>query len=138
MAISAGVKIVMSWVLTAQPHLGIMGAAWATNVDFGVAAVLNMYFVQRYVRFDINIKDTVKAIVATLVMGAVVLLTYDAVMTNCLNNTVATLVSIAVGAFTYGIVLLIAGGIETRDVEKVPKVGARLAMVLCRVGLLRK
>lgn len=80
MVVSAVVKTILSWYLTAIPSLGIKGAAWATNVDFGLAALLNMYFVYRYVGFSIDVKDTLKTIVATGVMGVVVLLSYDAVI----------------------------------------------------------
>lgn len=138
MVISALVKIIMSWTLTAMPSLGIKGAAWATNADFGVAALLNMYFVYRYVGFSIDFKDTVKAIGATIIMGGVVLLSYDFVMTNTLHNTVATLVSIAVGGVVYGIALLTLGGIQERDLERTPKIGPRLVKMLKALRLLKK
>ena len=138
MVISAGVKIVMSWTLTAVPSLGIKGAAWATNADFGVAALLNIYFVYRYVGFSLPWRDTFKAIGAAIAMGGIVLLTYDAVMGKTLHNTLATLLSIAVGSGVYGIVLLLLGGIQSRDVERVPKVGMQLAAVLRKLRLLRR
>lgn len=42
MILAAAVKVFLSWTLTAIPTLGIKGAAMATVVDFGLAAVLNM------------------------------------------------------------------------------------------------
>jgi len=138
MVISAAVKVVLSWVLTAMPSLGIKGAAWATNADFGVAALLNMYFVQRYVGFSINLKDTIKTIAATAIMGAIVLLIYDAVMAKTFHNTLATLVAIAVGGSVYGIALLLFGGVQERDLERIPKVGSKLIRLLRVLGLFRK
>jgi len=138
MAISAGVKIIMSWVLTAMPEFGIKGAAWATNADFGVAALLNMIFVYRYVGFSLDIKDTLRAVVAAAVMGGAVLITYDTVMTRLLHNSIATLVAIAVGGVIYGVILLLVGGVNARDIERVPKVGARLVRLLHSVGILRR
>lgn len=138
MMFSAAVKIVMSWTLTAIPALGIKGAAWATNVDFGLAALLNMYFVYRYVGFSIDIKDTIKTIAAAIIMGGVVLVTYDNMMLKTFQNTAATLVSVGVGASVYGIVLLLLGGIQQRDIEKLPKIGILLARFLETVGMLRK
>ena len=138
MVISAVVKIVLSWYLTAMPSLGIKGAAWATNVDFGLAALLNMYFVYRYVGFSIDIKDTVKAIVATAAMSAVVLLVYDAVMTQTFHNTLSTLAAIISGGTVYAIVLLLVGAISAHDVERIPRVGKKLADLLTKMRLLRR
>jgi len=138
MIIAAIVKIVMSWTLTAIPSLGIQGAAWATNADFGVAALLNMYFVYRYVGFNINIKDTMKSIGAAIVMGGVVLLVYDNIMIRVLHNTIATIIAISIGGFVYGMALLFLGGIGQRDVEKIPRVGVGLSRIIRKLGFWRE
>ncbi|BBB91233.1 MAG TPA: polysaccharide biosynthesis protein [Methylomusa anaerophila] len=138
MAISAVVKIIMSWLLTAMPELGIRGAAWATVADFGVAAVLNMYFVYRYVGFSINLTDTFKAALASAVMGGTVLMVYDAMMTYTLHNSISTLGAILSGLTVFGIVILLVGGIEARDIEQIPKVGSILAKTLRTLKLLRR
>lgn len=137
MLLSAVVKIVLSWYLTAMPSLGIKGAAWATNADFGVAALLNMYFVYRYVGFSLDIKETLKTVVATAVMGGAVLLTYDTMMTQTFHNTLSTLIAIAAGGLTFGIMLLLVGGVNSRDVERVPRVGSKLVAILIKLRLLR-
>lgn len=138
MIVAAVVKILMSWTLTAVPSLGIQGAAWATNADFGVAAFLNMYFVYRYVGFTIHIKDTGKSIVAAIVMGGVVLLVYDNIMLRIFHNTIATLLAIGAGGFVYGMTLLFLGGVGQRDIEKIPKFGARLSTIIRKLGFWRK
>jgi stage V sporulation protein B len=138
MLLSAVVKVIMSWTLTAMPSMGIQGAAWATNADFGVAALLNMYFVYRYVGFSLDVKDTLKTIMATLVMGGAVLLTYDTIMAQTFHNTLATLLAISVGGVIYTVVLLLLGGVQERDIERVPKLGSWLVKLLRAVGLLKK
>ena len=138
MVLSALVKIVMSWTLTAIPALGIKGAAWATNADFGVAAILNMYFVYRYVGFSIDIKDTLKAAGSAVIMGGVVLFSYDAIMTHTFSNTIATLAAITVGGLVYGLALLVLGGVHERDLERVPKLGSTIVRLLKSLRLLRK
>ncbi|VBB06377.1 polysaccharide biosynthesis protein [Lucifera butyrica] len=138
MVISASVKVAMSWTLTAIPSLGIKGAAWSTNFDFGVAALLNMYFVYRYVGFSFEWKNTMRTAAATAVMGIIVLLVYDWVMTKTLHNTMATLAAIAAGGMIYGLVQLVLGGIVERDVAKMPKVGPWMVKLLKGTGLLHK
>lgn len=137
MVISAAVKVVLSWVLTAMPALGIKGAAWATNADFGVAALLNMFFIYRYVGFAIDVKDTLRTSLAAACMGLAVHLTYHEVMAATVHNTLATLAAIAVGGSLYGLALLVTGGVTERDIQRVPRVGALLAKILRSLRLLR-
>jgi len=137
MVISAAVKVVLSWTLTAMPLLGIKGAAWATNADFGIAALLNMFFVYRYVGFAVDFKDTLRTALAAAVMGGVVLLAYHETMGIVVNNTLATLASIVIGGSVYGLVLLVTGGVTARDIERVPHVGSLLVKILRSLRLLR-
>ncbi|MBP2632772.1 MAG: polysaccharide biosynthesis protein [Firmicutes bacterium] len=130
MVIAAMTKLVLSYWLTANPALGIKGAAWATNADFGIAALLNLIFVYRYVGVGINLKDTCKVIVSTLLMGLVVLLSYDFVMVHMLNNTLATLVAIGIGSLVYAILLVVTKSITKRDVESIPKIGRKISNLL--------
>ena len=138
MLISAIVKVVLSWTLTAMPALGIKGAAWATNADFGVAALLNMYFVYRYVGFSINIKDTLKTVAATIAMGIAVVFSFDLMIAKVASNTISTLAAITVGGTVYGIALLLVGGVSGSEIERLPRVGPQLAAVLRRLKLLRR
>ncbi len=138
MFFSAVVKVIMSWVLTAIPGWGIVGASWATVADFGVAALLNMYFVHRYVGFSLDIKDTLKAVVSAAVMGGVVLITYDTVMGSIFSNTLATLVAISLGGLVYAIMMVMVGGVEARDIEKIPRVGSVVVKWLKVMKLLRR
>lgn len=138
LAISAVVKVALSWYWTALPEWGINGAAWATNIDFAVAAMLNLYFVHRYVGYSPNVVDIIKTCVAATLMGAAVIFSYDFVMLHLMSNTLSTLVAILVGVAVYGVGLILLGAIAEEDLARVPKVGAPLARVLRKIGLLRK
>ena len=137
MMASAVVKIGMSWYLTAMPELGIKGAAWATNVDFGVAALLNMYFVHRYVGFSLDWGHTLRTVASAAVMGIAVIFSFDALFQTLHSNTVATLGAILLGATVYFASMLIVGGVTAQEVEKIPRIGAKLTLCLQRIGLLR-
>lgn len=138
MVFSAMVKIGMSWYLTAMPELGIKGAAWATNADFGVAALLNMYFVHRYVGFSLDVGHTLRTVASTAAMGVVVVFAYDGLFAALHSNTLATLAAIAVGGLVYFAGMLLVGGLTSGEVEKMPRVGPQLAAALRRLGLLRR
>ena len=128
----------MSWYLTAMPDLGIKGAAWATNVDFGVAALLNMYFVHRYVGFSLDWGHTLRTVASAAVMGIVVVFSFEGLFQMLHSNTLATLGAILLGATVYFASMLVVGGVTAQEVEKIPRVGAKLAASLQRMGLLRR
>ncbi len=138
MAISALVKIVLSWYLTALPAWGIDVAAWSTNIDFGVAAALNLYFLHRYVGYRMSLSDLFRTCAAAALMGAAVLFSYDAVMQAMTSNTLSTCIAILVGIAVYGIALILAGGVREDDLARLPKVGSPLVRVLKKFNLLRK
>lgn len=138
MVVSALVKIALAWTLTAIPSLGIKGAGWASIADFGVAAMLNMYFIVKYIGFCINIKDTLKIIASAAIMGITVLISYDIAMQATYHNSLSTLISITIGIAAYGLMLVVTGGVSARDIEKIPRLGNIAAGFLKKIGILRR
>jgi stage V sporulation protein B len=138
MVISAGVKVVLSWTLTALPAWGIKGAAWASIADFGVAALLNMFFVYRYIGFAMDMRDTLKTAIAAAVMGLVTLGCYELLFAQGAGNSLATLVAIMIGGGVYAIVLLLVGSIGERELLKLPVIGQPMAAFLKKIHLLRR
>lgn len=134
MAAAALAKVFFSWALTAQPAWGIAGAAWATNADFGVAALLNLYFVHRHIGVGLHIAELGKVAFCTGGMSAAVLFSYDLAMRFFWGNTIATLAAIACGAAVYGALLLGTGSLTRQDLLSIPKVGARLSAYAARRG----
>jgi len=135
MGIAVVFKVFLNWTLTAMPTLGIEGATWATVADIGIAAVMNMYFINRYVGFSIDLKSVVKPIVASVAMGGVIYLLYDVIMMETGSNAWATLIGIALGVIVYGAVLLLIGGMSRGDVEQIPFLGIRIVPILRKLGL---
>jgi len=120
-----------------MPSLGIQGAAWATVADTGVAAILNMYFLKRYVGFFMDIKSIVKPMVAASAMGGVIYITYDLMMLEFANNALATMLGIGLGGIVYGAVLLMVGGIVEGDMKQIPFIGARMIPILRKLGIFK-
>ena len=137
MGIAVVFKVILNWTLTAMPELGIKGASWATVADIGVAAILNMYFVNRYVGFSMDIKSLLKPIVAAVAMGGVLYGTYDVIMMETASKALATVIGIFFGGIVYGAVLLMVGGITEGDVKQMPFIGTRISPILRRLGLFK-
>lgn len=134
MILAAAVKVVLSWSLTAIPTLGIKGAAMATVVDFGLAAVLNMIFIYKYTGFALSFNGVFKPALASAVMGAAL---YGVIMLTSGWGAWAILAAIAVAVPVYGGVLLATGGMDKNDLNSLPFIGHRLLAVGQRLGYFR-
>ena len=72
MILAAAAKVILNWELTALPWLGIMGAAWATAADMGVAAIINLFFIYKFIGYRMEIPQLLKTLFAAAVMAAAV------------------------------------------------------------------
>ena len=134
MILAAAVKVFLSWTLTAIPTLGIKGAAMATVVDFGLAAVLNMIFIYKYTGFALSFSGVFKPAVSAAAMGAAV---YGVITLAASWGAWAILAAIAVAVPVYGGVLLAVGGMGKDDLESLPFIGHRLLAAGQKLGYFR-
>lgn len=137
MGIAAVVKVILNWQLVALPSFGILGAGWATNADFGVAALLNLIFVYRYSRFSISLRGMLKILAATVIMGVVLFIVNELVIGQ-MSALLAILVDISVAVIVYGILLLLLGELTEQDILRIPVIGRRLVQLLSLCGLCKK
>lgn len=138
MVASAGVKILLSWNLTAMPEWGVLGAAWATNADFGVAAALNLFFLYKYMGYKMEIGHTLRCFLSAGIMGGAVYATYGAAYPVLHSNTLATLAAILVGIAVYGFAVILTHTVKAEDVAGVPKIGPKLARVVGKLDVFKK
>lgn len=135
MGISAAIKVALNWYLTAIPALGIKGAAWATVADFGIAAALNMVFVYREVGYSINLKEISRTALAAGGMALVIPFTYNLIWKEFSSNAGAALAAAVAGGFVYFVILIVIGGLNERDIERLPFIGGRLNAVAKSLGI---
>ena len=126
--IAALFKAILNWVLTGS--WGIVGASWASVADFAIAAILNLYFVYRFVNYRLSWNDLWRPIVASLGMTAAIYPLYPLLFAELGSNTLATFISVGIGALIYGVIILMTGGITSQELNRIPVVGSRLAAVL--------
>lgn len=137
MILAAVVKVVLNWVLTAIPWLGIMGAAWATAADMGVAAVINLYFIWRYIGYRMELLQLLKTMFAAAVMAGAVQLFYSFVMETFAVNAAATFGSVLVGVVVYIAMLILVRGLREEDMARIPFIGSLGIRFLRRIGIFR-
>lgn len=137
MIIAAVAKVALNWIMVANPNFGILGAAWATVADIGIAAVINMYFLHKYVGYGVDIKQITKNILATAAMSGIMYIAYLEIFSSLASNTLATLGAILAGSIVYFLVLILLGGMNERDIERIPMVGKFIIKLLQRVGVFK-
>ncbi len=123
MIASAIVKIALSWHFTAIYDIGIQGAAWATNIDLGLAAALNMYFLKKYSGYCLRKKEIVKLGGLSLTMGAAAWGIYTGLYQITGQNTGSLLTAIGAAVILYAAGLIGGRLITPQDAEKLPKAG---------------
>ncbi len=131
MIIAATTKVVLSWVLTAIPELGIKGAAWATVSDIGVAAIMNLFFIYKYTGFSLSIGGVLKPFLASLAMGAAV---WGVLAITPSWGAWNILASLFVAVPIYGISLIALGGLHREEAEELPFIGHRILSLGKKLG----
>lgn len=131
MILAGVVKVVLSWMLTAVPALGVKGAALATVADFAVAAIINMCFIYKFTGYCLSISSVVKPMLASGVMGAAI---YAVLHFAGGWGAWSILLAMAVAVPTYGVALIGCGGLRQEDLERIPFIGRRLLALGRRVG----
>lgn len=135
--IGALVKISLNYYLTAIPALGIRGAGLATVFSFMIAFTLNFKYLWQNNAFKMGLTHhLIKPIIAVTIMaisilGSKMLLSYNVV------EEIKTMLLILIGIISYGIALLITGGVKRADLEIIPFIGENLAKILMKLRLVR-
>jgi stage V sporulation protein B len=137
MILAAVVKVILNWVLTAQPSLGIMGAAWATVADIGLAAILNLYFLHKYIGYKMELMQVLKTIASAGVMAGAVYFSYHYILAYTAANALSTFSAVFIGCIVYLVVLFLMGGINEADMERIPVVGNCGIKLLRRIGVFK-
>ena len=137
MIIAAAAKVALNWILTAIPALGIMGAAWATAAGMGVAAVINLFFIYKYIGYRMEIPQLLKTVVAAAVMAGSVYGFYEVTMAYFGSNVLSTFGAVPGGCIVYLVVLLLIGGMLEEDVARIPMIGKVGIKTLRRLGIFK-
>jgi stage V sporulation protein B len=136
--LGAAVKVLVTYVLTANPALNIRGAAIGSVLGFLTAATLNLTEVHVSIGEVLDVGDMIaKPAAAVIIMAIPVRMGYSYLLGLTGSNTVSTLSAVVIGIVVYGIAILLVGGVRKRDLEMIPGAGPWAASWLRNAGLLR-
>lgn len=128
------VKCIATYVLCGMESLNVDGAAIGSTLGYITIGVINFIEVKRLTGITFDMKLSVwKPFVSGAVMFAVVLAAYK-LMYGFLGNSIATIISIGLGAAVYGVMLLKIKAVQEHEIVLFPK-GQLIAKVLkkCRL-----
>jgi len=140
-------KVIVSYVLTGIPSLGIRGAAIGTVTGFLLASSLNLYEAKRHIRFTADWREMLlRPLLAVGSMALAVRPVYGVFFELAgaygfslrLQVAAAVLPAIAVSALVYGVALLLVGGVTSEDLALFGTGQGRIWDLLRRIGLLRR
>lgn len=126
-------KIGITYYLVTTP-LGVRAAAIGTVAMFVVASFLNILAIRKRVGFDFHFgKTVVRPSIAVLIMVVGVSKIYQMFSVQVGNNW-ATLLAVCAGAIIYAPVVVMVGGITSREVGAVPVIGEKIAPIMRKFG----
>ena len=125
------VKLILNLVLIRNPSVGIYGAPIGTVACYFTMAVVNFFFVIKYVGIQINfVKNFIKPFLATILASMVTIATYWLVGLR-FGDTIATCAAILMTIITYFILLFLLRTFQRSDIIILPK-GEKLYQFLSR------
>ena len=137
MLLAAAAKVFLNWHLTAIPWLGIMGAAWATAADMGVAALINLYFIYRFIGYRIELLQLIKTICAAAIMAGAVYLFYEWTVAWWGIPAISTFGAVFFGCGVYVAAMILLRGLIEDDLRRLPMIGAVSIRFLQRIGVFK-
>lgn len=135
LAVGLVVKCIATYLLVGIPSLNVQGAAIGSTIAYAVIGLMNFAAVKKYTGTKFNLTlSVVKPLISGIAMGIVVFIAYY-LCSGKVGNSLATVISIAIGAAIYGVMLLKTKSIEKDEIKLLPK-GEKLAKLLEKFRLI--
>lgn len=131
------VKCISTYVFTGMPSLNVQGAAIGSTLAYAVIGLMNFIAVKKHTETKFNLTlSVVKPLIAGVIMCVCVLIGYY-LCKMIVGNSLATVLSISIGASVYGVMLLKTKSIQTNEIKILPK-GEKIAKLLAKFNLIEK
>ena len=129
-------KVAISYTLTAMPEINIFGSALGTVSAYLIAVVIEFTYIKKNLGVKFSPKEFVlRPLITVATMALVVKLVYGLSYIT-LGNSLATVISIGVGAIVYVLVLIGIGGIKKEEIITMPK-GDKIYNLLKKLKLMK-
>ncbi|MBE7038864.1 MAG: polysaccharide biosynthesis protein [Ruminococcaceae bacterium] len=136
-------KIVVNYVLVANPHINICGAPIGTNLCYILILTLNIFWIVKLMRVKFSVSSfIIKPLICVAVMTAMVILSSSIVnvfvpFTGRLSSIIIVLFGVSFGAISYFAMLFVTKLVTYDDVLMLPK-GEKIANYMVKIRLFKK
>jgi stage V sporulation protein B len=124
--IGAGVKLAIIYLFARRPEIGITGVAWSLVAAVTLTTLLHIRSVHKLTGFYVDVRDTVKILLATGLMGLSMHALWRLVAPD-MHLVPALLLTLGAGLFLYSVILLMTRTVTSRMLGRIPGVGRALA-----------
>ncbi len=102
LAIGAGVKLVLNLLLVTNPNIGIYGAAIGSVAASFTTTIIELIVLRKNMKLNTNkTQAIIKPVIATLLMSAVTLLSYEYIGRLNISNSIVTIITLLIAILTY-------------------------------------
>ena len=137
-ALSIGMifKVIISYTLTGMPEINIFGSALGTVSAYLIAVLIELAYIKKNIGIKFSVKEfVIRPLITVITMFISVKLGYG-LLVGALGNSLSTVVSIAIGAVVYVVVLILLGGIKKEEIMTMPK-GDKIYRLLKKLNLMK-
>ena len=129
-------KVVISYTLTGIYSINVIGSGLGTLAAYVVASLIEFIYIKKHLKLKLPAREfLIKPLITVMTMFIVVKLSYGLIV-GILGNSLATLISIAIGGVVYALVLLGIGGIRKDEILTLPK-GEKIYRILNKLKLMK-
>ncbi len=124
-------KFILNVILIRIPSINIYGAVISSIVCQAISFTICFTVLCKNLTLKMGfVKYIAKPLISTLVMSAVAIGVYQALMCLSHNNRIATIISIIISACVYGMMVIILKILNRQDIESLPKGKALYALLV--------
>ncbi len=134
LAIGAGVKVILSFLLISRPEINIYGAPIGTITCYFVAATINTVIMRKEMKLSLPVMDfLVKPIIATAIMGAATYFIFN-IASRFASSNVSLVIAIIAAVVIYALAVIVLGVLRPEDMSFMPG-GRKLSKLFYRLGV---
>ncbi len=132
-------KVIVNNLLVSNPAININGAPIGTDLCYFIYMLLNLIYVCKITKAEINFAFWAKPIISGIVMAAAAFFVYGLVAPLAVSKIgiiIALAISGGISVICYLLTLLAIGGITRKDIKILPK-GDLIAGILTKMKLMK-
>lgn len=126
--IGSAIKLLIIYEVASRPGVGIMGVAWGVVISNVFVAVAYFLVVTKLIGFYVDLADTMKILLSTLVMSLIII--QAKAVTIGMGAAYTVIFSVSIGLLVYIMLLFLFNALSMHTIKRIPYIGPTMARVL--------